>query len=93
MSNLGRSLLFSTGILTGVVGAEPSPVGDMALLLYLADMVEVEGQLTDPMALAEWETNTAQRPPNESTEANVNTAHGENTELEMPAMRETRNHP
>lgn len=90
MFSFSRSLLLSAGLVTGFVGAEPRPVSDMALLLYLAEMVEVEGKLTDAMALAEWESGNASHENLATTETKVKATPGEET---GPEMKETRKQP
>ena len=48
---------------------EPTPVADESLLLFLADMIEVEGELTDALDMLEIELSQDSESLHESTES------------------------
>jgi hypothetical protein len=53
LSRNWRSLLGALLAVSAQAMGEPTPVADEALLLFLADMVEVDGELTDALDLLE----------------------------------------
>ena len=51
-------------MLTGQLAAAPSPIDDEDFLLFLADSIEQDGELVDPLSMIEQDN---QDEPNEST--------------------------